>query len=408
MQITTVRIAAEADIARVRQVADRVAESLGMERFGRTRAVTACLEVARNALQYAGGGRATFRVYADRSETYLSIAVVDQGSGIKGGTDFLRGRATYGTAEGLGAGGLGLGLRGVKRLSDRFDLDTGSEGTSIEIAFEIPVSASELPDRARGVSDALLEMAETDPVVELTRQNRELANALAERELLVSEVHHRTGNNLALILGFIQMSRRGANTDETRRVLTELEMRVHSVAQVHKELHRAAQADRIELLPFLKSVANHAAEAFSTEDCEVEVHVTGDPADIRSGTAIDLGLITGELITNAFKHAFAGRQRGRVDITFQREEDRDGPGACILTVSDDGVGMQGEEEKPGRPESLGWRMIRAMASRHGGSIRTDAGAGFATVISFPPELVVDENGENEEAPGAPPSSSKGS
>lgn len=401
MQITTVRIAAEADIARVRQVADRIAESLGLERFARTRAVTACLEVARNALQYAGGGRAIFRVYADRNETYLSIAVVDQGSGIPGGAEQLRGRATFGKAEGLGASGLGLGLRGVRRLADRFDLETGKDGTSIEIAFEIPVQAADLAEQARKVSDALLQMAETDPVVELTRQNRELANALAERELLVSEVHHRTGNNLALILGFIQMSRRGADSAETKRVLTELEMRVHSVAQVHKELHRAAQADRIALLPFLKSVASHAAEAFSTEDCEVEVHVTGDAAEIRSGTAIDLGLITGELITNAFKHAFAGRRHGWVDIAFAREEDRDGPGACILTVSDDGVGMPDEEEKPDRPESLGWRMIRAMASRHGGSIRTEAGEGFATIISFPPELVVDENGEDGEGAATP-------
>ncbi|MBZ6378008.1 hypothetical protein B5C34_02005 [Pacificimonas flava] len=391
MQITTVRIAAEPDIARVRQVGDRVSESLGLPRFGRTRAVTACLELARNALQYAGGGRVTFRAYRDGDQSLLAIAVSDQGPGIDNEKDIMRGRSTFGKDEGLGAGGLGLGLRGVRRIADRFDLKTGSEGTHIEISFEIPVNPATLPDRVKQAADELLTMEKTDPVAELSRQNRQLAEALAERELLISEVHHRTGNNLALILGFIQLSRRSTNSDETRQILLELEMRVHSVAKVHQELQRAQQSDQVDLLPFLKSVSNHAAEAFSSDDCQVNVHVGGASALVRSSVAIDLGLIAGELITNSFKHAFTGRSEGRIDVRFEHDDTVDGPGAFSLHIGDDGKGLAKEEKRPERPESLGWRMIRSMARRHGGTIATSSETGFQTVIEFPPELVLESD-----------------
>jgi len=384
--IASVRIAVEADIARVRQISDFVAQSLGLESFARTRLVTAVLEIARNALQYAGGGQAKFSAGQISGRSYLTVKVIDQGSGLQDEAMMAPARRPYLPGTGASPGGLGLGLRGVKRLADRFAIASSGEGTRVDMGFVVPVEPTLLAGRAEAIAGEIAGISIADPVTELARQNRELAEAMAERELLIDEVHHRTGNNLALIVSFIQMSKRSARLEETRQALAELEARVHSVAQVHQELQRTRQADRIALLPFLEKVAQHAKAAFSTDERQITIAVDGQPAEVASNAAVDLGLIVGELITNAIKHAFPHRQEGRIDITFARADPQDETSGWVVSVRDDGVGYSAEE-RPGRPQSLGWRMIRAMAARHGGTISTEGDSGFHVQIVFPTELI---------------------
>ncbi|EMD83896.1 sensor histidine kinase [Pacificimonas flava] len=383
MSITTVRIGSEADIVRVRQVAATLTRAFGLEKFAHTRAVTACLELARNALQYAGGGRIAFGAVEGRNHLMLTVSVRDQGPGIKDVERLLSGRAVHGTDGGLGGRGMGLGLRGVKRLAQEFDLVTGPEGTKIDIAFAAPNSPGTLAETVEAATDALMKLGKADPAAELAQQNQQLAEALAERELLINEVHHRTGNNLALILGLIQMSRRSAKEPETGRILAELEGRVHAVAKVHEELQKADNVDRLLIIPFLKKVASHGREAFSSEAQDIDIHVEGDDIWLHSAAAVDIGLIVGELITNAFKHAFAGRTSGRIAVSFRHEENPekgDDHTAFCLIVADNGHGLPEDAGRPERSNSLGWRMIRAMTARHDGTIETDGSNGFRTVI----------------------------
>ncbi|MBW4330118.1 ATP-binding protein [Stakelama sp. CBK3Z-3] len=383
LEIVTIRIGVESDIPRVRQVADLIARSLGRDRFAHTRLVTAVLEIARNALQYAGGGQAKFSVAQERGKAILTVRIIDQGAGIDdrdAARDSRRDR-------GMASGGLGLGLSGVKRLADRFDITSSQEGTRVDLGFFVPVDPDTLADHVAKIDRELVALSAVDPVAELARQNRELAEAMAERELLIDEIHHRTGNNLALIASFIQMSSRTAQLPETKQAMAELEARVHAVARVHQELQRSHRADRVDLIPLLENVARHAKDAFSTDARNIAIDVDGAPAMVASNTAIDLGLITGELITNSFKHAFRDRREGKITIRFAQIDERDRTSGWRLTVGDDGAGFTGAE-RPERPESLGWRMIRAMSARHGGTIATDGSAGFVTTLTFPPELVV--------------------
>ena len=151
----------------------------------------------------------------------------------------------------------------------------------------------------------IAELSATDPLAELSRQNRELAEAMAERELLIDEVHHRTGNNLALIVSFIQLSKRGAQSEETQQAMAQLEARVLSVAKVHQELQRANLADRIALVPMLETVAKHA------QDAERRVghrDLRAYTVSVSGSAAIDLGLVVNERIpTHTSTHSKTGR-----------------------------------------------------------------------------------------------------
>ena len=379
--IIRVRIAKEADIARVRQVTDCIGASFGLESFARTRCITACLEIARNALQYAGGGQAFYRLTFERGHSYLFVSFIDQGTGIDKIEKILEGRAFLGEgAGGLGGRGLGLGLRGVKRLAHRFDLTTSSEGTTVELGFEVPIALSEQAASLAKAADHLAALSKTDPLVELSRQNRELAEALAERELLMAEVHHRTGNNLALVKSIIQMSRRKAQSEEAKHLLAELESRIHSIVRVHQDLQKTLDTDEIDALPFLRSVGANSADAFSHVEKNIVVTVTGDDLVLPSKLMVDLGLIVSELITNAIKHAFPQRSEGNITIALSRLE-ADEPGAVLLCVSDDGVGLA-DGERPERSDSLGWRMIRAVATRHQGTLDVDGSDGMTVKLEL--------------------------
>ena len=372
MRLTTLKIEADEDIVRLRMVGQEVARRCGFAKFAETRIVTALLELGRNIVQHGGGGRMTLSLEPQGSGLALGVEAVDQGPGIPDLDARLSGADSLpGTAR---APGLGLGLRGVQRIADRFEAESGAEGTRILAGFDTRLAASEAAPVAAGIGEALAALRRADPAAMLAQQNRDLLDALEERDLLMAEVHHRTKNNLALVTGLMRLSRSAAKTEETKGVLRDLELRVKAITAIHDQLQRAAAADSAALLPLLRDVAEQTRQAFSTPDQEVKVVVTGETLLLSGNAATDLALAAGELMTNACKHAFAGREKGRLHVSLKREE-----GVLKLTVSDDGCGLAPGMERPERSDSLGWRMIRTMVQKHGGFVRTSNGEGGLSV-----------------------------
>ncbi|MGR3593584.1 MAG: sensor histidine kinase [Limimaricola soesokkakensis] len=372
MRLTTLKIEADEDIVRLRMVGQEVARHCGFAKFAETRIVTALLELGRNIIQHGGGGRMTLSLEPVAGNLELAVEAIDQGSGIPD----LEARLAGGDPL-PGAGrqpGLGLGLRGVQRIADRMEVDSGPEGTRIKAGFDTRLGASEAARIGAAIGEALAALRRADPAAMLAQQNRDLLDAIEERDLLMAEVHHRTKNNLALVTGLMRLSRNAAQSEETKRVLRDLELRVRAITTIHDQLQRAAAADHAPLLPLLRDVAEHTRQAFSTPDQEVTVVVTGEALSLSGNAATDLALAAGELMTNACKHAFADRERGRLHVSLTREE-----GMLKLVVSDDGCGLAPGMERPERSDSLGWRMIRTMVQKHGGFVRTSGGSEGLTV-----------------------------
>ena len=99
MDIVSVRIGAEADIPRVRQVGDVIARSFSFESFAKTRMITAILEIARNALQHGGGGRAYFKAEKNGDHAWLKVVVEDQGDGLPQDSIFVKNRRPFRAAR---------------------------------------------------------------------------------------------------------------------------------------------------------------------------------------------------------------------------------------------------------------------------------------------------------------------
>ncbi|MFC3612370.1 sensor histidine kinase [Lutimaribacter marinistellae] len=371
VRLTTLRLEKSADIMRLREVGMAIATKLGFATFERTRTVTAMIEMGRNAIEHGQRGRATFTLAEVQGRTAVQFTVLDQGRGIP--EDVLERKR--GTGQGLG-----LGLRGAERISYSFDIESGSEGTRIEAVFR-PSSMLPLTDSlVSEVTEVISTLDDADPTAALTEQNRELLEALAERDLLMQELHHRVGNNLTLIGALIRMTASQSDSAETKQALTELETRVSSLAKAHELMQQAAKEGTVPAGKLLEDVAQNTERAFNTSGRQVRITVNCPPLELDGRVAVDIGLIVGELITNAYKHAFKGRSNGDITVTLSEPDD----GGLYLTVADDGVGLAADAERPERSNSLGWRLIRTLVFQHDGTLTVENENGMTVRIHLAP------------------------
>jgi signal transduction histidine kinase/DNA-binding response OmpR family regulator len=169
-----VEIRLEQDVVLARQRARQLAALLGFEAQDQTRVATAVSEISRNAFQYAGGGKVEFLVDSQAPGTFL-IRVSDKGPGIKDLQAILDGRYTSST-------GMGVGVVGVRRLMDRFEIDSlPGAGTTVVLGKTLPRRAPVLtPGRLAAIGDELARGSPQDAFAELRRQNQELLHTLDE------------------------------------------------------------------------------------------------------------------------------------------------------------------------------------------------------------------------------------
>jgi signal transduction histidine kinase/CheY-like chemotaxis protein len=174
-RLLLVALEREPDIVLVRKRTRRLAELLGFDRQDQTRITTAVSELARNAFEYAGGGRAEFRIKDDASSRAFEITISDKGPGIADLDAVLSGSRPS-------EKGMGVGLRGARRLMDAFDIESRPGlGTTVRVLKSLPARA---PAVNRGlltsIGQALATDEPADPVDEIRRQNQEMLAQLQE------------------------------------------------------------------------------------------------------------------------------------------------------------------------------------------------------------------------------------
>jgi signal transduction histidine kinase/CheY-like chemotaxis protein len=172
--ILTIAIRYEQDVVLTRQRTRQIAALLGFDSQDQARIATAVSEIARNAFQYAKGGKVEFRVEGESPQSFV-ISIRDKGVGIPNLKNILNGEYTSTT-------GMGVGIRGSQRLMDRFDIESSLEqGTTVTMGKILPkrspkVTASRLVE----IADELVQRLPQNPFEEIQQQNQELLRALEE------------------------------------------------------------------------------------------------------------------------------------------------------------------------------------------------------------------------------------
>jgi len=209
-----------------------------------------------------------------------------------------------------------------------------------------------------------------------------LRESLAEKEVLLREVHHRVKNNLASIVGLLELQKEGITDEAALDALKELSDRVLSMSLIHERLYRSKNMARIEFQPYLGELASQLLASYgvgSYISCRVEA--MGVEAGLD--TAIPIGLIVNELVTNAIKYAFPmgvprpGSEECEIVISALKRDD-----AFTLAVSDNGAGMPPDLDWRSCP-SLGLRLVGMLGEHQlGGQLRVDRTGGTRFVLTF--------------------------
>lgn len=203
----------------------------------------------------------------------------------------------------------------------------------------------------------------------------ELTAMVAERDTLLSEVYHRVNNNLQTIATLLMMERRRLPPSEEGRVLERMARRARAMAAVHQQIMGSGQLNHVEMRAFLRALALSLDVSLALGDREILLEVEAQEMTVNLDTAITIGLIVNELVSNAAEHAFPAGGPGRIRLTLEPAA----AGMWMLEVSDEGGGPATAEAVPG----FGTRIVTALVQQLGGTLETVAGQDMRHRIMFP-------------------------
>jgi PAS domain S-box-containing protein len=236
-------------------------------------------------------------------------------------------------------------------------------------------------ERTRRLQEANARLREE--VERRTRVEAVLRDTLAEKDaevrfrtVLAREVDHRARNALQMAGTLLSIHARAMEDPDCADALREAQARLTRIADVHAAMHRDEHPGSADLGAYLRELASGMAEARAAPG-RVEIAVEAEEALWGPDLVVPLGMIAGEAVTNALKHAFPDGREGRIDVRLEAA----GAGTMRLVVEDDGVGMRPER----RPGALGLGLIRGLAEQVRGSALVEPGArgGTRVVVVFP-------------------------
>lgn len=209
----------------------------------------------------------------------------------------------------------------------------------------------------------------------LLKEKQELTErSLKEKEVLVGEIHHRVKNNLQVIYNILDLQSRTLDPGAGKDALQESMLRISTMALVHNELYKEDDLTGVRMEEYLPRLANHINNSFggSTGPVEVEVKVS-EGLTLSLDSAIPIGMLINELITNSLKHAFDGEKAGEIGVRLAEEEEE-----LELEVWDNGQG----KKDLGGAGSFGTRLIRSLVRQLKGKIEESVEHGTRTLITI--------------------------
>ncbi|MEM9896761.1 MAG: histidine kinase dimerization/phosphoacceptor domain -containing protein, partial [Bacteroidota bacterium] len=214
---------------------------------------------------------------------------------------------------------------------------------------------------------------------ELSLKNDQISNALKERESLIREIHHRVKNNLQIISSLFSLQIRFINDASAKRALSDMHNRILAMSLVHENLYKTDSVTHVYSNEYFQNLALAIHEAFQSEDTQLETQI--DQIKIPSETAVKIGLIVNELLTNSYKHAFPDQFVGEKKVSLHVEEV---DGSLQIIAQDSGINFElGKQQTT----SYGIQLIQSMVRSLKGKFKGPEIHQKAFTISIPSQNV---------------------
>jgi PAS domain S-box-containing protein len=211
------------------------------------------------------------------------------------------------------------------------------------------------------------------------RADERIQATLREKEVLISEIHHRVKNNLQIICSLLRLQEGKVSDPRVREMFRESRSRIFSMAGVHDQLYRSGDLAHIDFDAYLFRLLDHQVANCGVPDRGIRLERNLEPLTLDIHQAIPCGLIVNELVSNAYKHAFPREGGGRIQIRLRR----DTMGRIELTVFDNGIGFP-EKIDIEKPTTLGLQLVCDLARQLQADTRVERRKGTRFTVLFRP------------------------
>ncbi len=192
---------------------------------------------------------------------------------------------------------------------------------------------------------------------EISLANEEISQSVAEKEVLVQEIHHRVKNNLQIISSLLAWQKDTLPDPQLVQVLAGNQARIQSMAMVHEFLYQADNLASVRLDTYLGALLESLHTSLANGDKDIKLRTCLGPLLMDAKDAGYFGLLVNEVVTNAYKHAFTDQQKGVLTVELVTE----GAG-FFLGISDDGKGLP-ETGFVSRPNSIGIQLVKTLTKQ---------------------------------------------
>jgi PAS domain S-box-containing protein len=203
-----------------------------------------------------------------------------------------------------------------------------------------------------------------------------IERSLKEKTILIKEIHHRVKNNLQIISSMINLQIANMACEPDQELMLDVRNRIRAIALVHEKVYQSSSLDRINADGYIQAMARQLLLTFSSSGKKIELDIKVENVMFTVDEAVPCALIINELITNSFKYAFMGREKGTIKIYFFHDGSK-----YRLSIEDDGIGFQ-KKVNLQNPESLGLRIVTGLVAQLDGTIELKSDKGTRFQITF--------------------------
>lgn len=204
----------------------------------------------------------------------------------------------------------------------------------------------------------------------------QLKSILTEKERLLSEVHHRVKNNMQMVSSMLKLQAYNIDPENVVESFQVSVNRIKSMAIIHEKLYESKNFGEIDMNAYVKELSEDLIAAYH-DNKDIALRVNIPPLMLEIDTAITLGLLLNELVTNSLKYAFYGRDRGEISISLFNIFENN----YELIVEDDGIGLPDNFDEKNK-KSLGMQLINGFTKELFGTIDYKSDKGTVFIVKF--------------------------
>jgi len=213
-------------------------------------------------------------------------------------------------------------------------------------------------------------------ILDVTERKKAEEALLRTEEIRKKEIHHRVKNNLQVISSLLFLESENFKDKEIVEAFLDSRNRVRSMALIHEELYQSGDMSTIDFADYTRNLLNFLTKSYFMESKKIKLNSKIENVYLGMDTAIPLGMIINELVSNSLKHGFPHTIEGNVNVTLELDGNE-----FTLQISDDGIGFP-ESINFRQTTSLGLQLVTTLVEQINGTIELENNRGTSFKIRF--------------------------